>query len=183
MKTILSQWQTEHLTIQDSTLNDTQALLQIFNACSYAEPWDPTFHPVEANEIRELIEKSMQPASASSPPFRLQTISTQETNLLVGYFHCFHAHPHPDTVFISMFVIHPDYQAHRYGQEAVAGLKQQLAALGVYQKIWLDVYLKNWPALRFWIRQGFTQIIDYDGDKVHSDENTAVLVLEASLAV
>jgi ribosomal protein S18 acetylase RimI-like enzyme len=62
-----------------------------------------------------------------------------------------------------MFVLHPDWQGKHLGREVVEGLAEQLRALE-YSAIWLRVYLKNWPALRFWITNGFTNILAYEGD-------------------
>jgi len=69
----------------------------------------------------------------------------------------------------------------RYGQEVAAGLIRQLAELG-YAAVWLEVYLKNWPALRFWLQQGFNKIIEYDGDKQFSESAQATLVLAKQLS-
>jgi ribosomal protein S18 acetylase RimI-like enzyme len=89
--------------------------------------------------------------------------------------------PEAGLVWVSMFVIHPDFQRRQYGQQVAAGLSSQLGMLGLYRAIWLEVYLKNWLALRFWIAQGFTRIIEYDGARKLSGEAQASLVLEKAL--
>ena len=40
-------WTTRRVAVRDAADDDTPALTAIFNACTYAQPWDPTFHPVE----------------------------------------------------------------------------------------------------------------------------------------
>ena len=102
---------------------------------------------------------------------------------MIGYFHLQHYSsrlPQPATAFISMFVIHPEFQGKRFAQEVVEGLSEQLAGYG-YIAIWLAVYLKNWAAIRFWLQQGFNRIIEYDGAKQFSETAQASLTLEKRL--
>ena len=40
-------WTTRRVAVRDAADDDTPALTAIFNACTYAQPWDPTFHPVD----------------------------------------------------------------------------------------------------------------------------------------
>jgi hypothetical protein len=37
-------WETVRLSINDVTLDEVALLTALYNTCSYAEPWDPTFH-------------------------------------------------------------------------------------------------------------------------------------------
>ncbi|MBI1299232.1 GNAT family N-acetyltransferase [bacterium] len=176
------QWTTTRLTIADGVLDDVARLTAVFNACSYVEPWDPTFHVIAEDELRQVIEQSLSTGD-DHRYFRLQAVRLAGEDNPIGYFHLWHWSPRlpqADTAFISMFVIHPDFQGQRYAQEVVDGLADQLRQLG-YAAIWLEVYLKNWPALRFWMRQGFTRIVTYDGDPAHSATAHASLVLERRL--
>lgn len=177
-----AQWTTALLIVADGVLDDVARLTAVFNACSYVEPWDPTFHVIEEDELRQVIEQSLS-TDENNRYFRLQAVRRAGEDDPIGYFHLWHWSPRlpqADTVYISMFVIHPDFQGQRYAQEVVTGLADQLRQLG-YVAIWLEAYLKNWPALRFWIQQGFTHIVKYDGDPVHTDAAHAGLVLERRL--
>lgn len=178
-----AQWTTARLIIADGAIDDVARLTAVFNACSYVEPWDPTFHLIEEDELHRLIQRSLSSEDADRY-FRLQTLRISGHDDPIGYFHLSHWSPRlpqADTAFISMCVIHPDFQGQRYAQEAVTGLADQLRQLG-YAAIWLTVYLKNWPALRFWMRQGFTHIVNYDGDPTHTNTAHASFVLERRLA-
>lgn len=43
-------------------------------------------------------------------------------------------------------------------------------------------WVESWhPALRFWLRAGFTQIVEYRGDPACADDTHAVLILEKVL--
>lgn len=174
-----AQWETMRLTISDSQATDTARLTKIFNACAYIEPWDPTFHQIPETELAQLITDSLS-HEAVRTNFRLQAIQPILAAAPVGYFHGSHHMPQPDVFFISMFVLHPDQQRFGYGREVIEGLTAQLKALG-YTGLWLRVYLKNWPALQFWISQGFSSIIKYDGDPMHTTDSQASLILERKL--
>ncbi len=79
-----------------------------------------------------------------------------------------------------MFVMLPDFLGQKLAGVVVDALAEQLAQAG-YRAIWLHVYLRNWPALRFWTQHGFTTIVTYDGDKVMAEEAQARLRLERPL--
>jgi ribosomal protein S18 acetylase RimI-like enzyme len=106
-----------------------------------------------------------------------------ESSPIVGYFHLYHGMPKPEVVFISMCVIDPVHQKRRYGSELIEGLVRELRAIGGYEAIWLNVYLKNWPALHHWIGSGFTTIREWRGDTTHTPEGHASLILERKLGL
>ena len=81
---------------------------------------------------------------------------------------------------ISMFVLHPACQKGSFGTEIVAGLVQTAKAIS-HHAIWLEVFLKNWPALRFWIKSGFNTIIDIDGAPEHDATSHASMVIAKTL--
>jgi len=39
----------------------------------------------------------------------------------------------------------------------------------------------RWPALQFWIKQGFDKIVGYNGEQQHSESAQATLTLEKML--
>ena len=179
-------WETGRLVMSDGVLDDRPQFDAIAHACAYVGEWDPAFRvqavdggqPPARDE--DLVAKSLGLVARPDPRFRLQSIRLKLATTIIGYFHLYHATPTPQTIFLSMLILHPDYQHQGFGQEVIAGLAHQLEHLG-YIAIWLDVYLKNWPALRFWISTGFTTIVEYDGDKRHADDAYALLVLEKKL--
>jgi|GEM_PF-588065 ribosomal protein S18 acetylase RimI-like enzyme len=183
-KYLAPEWSTERIQIKDSKIQDVPLLTEIFNSCNYVEHWDPTFYIVEESELKQLVKRSLS-KTVNNRGFRLQCLEVKHSGKIIGYFHLQHYSPRlpqPATAFISMFVVHPEFQGKRYAQEVVAGLARQLAELG-YIAIWLEVYLKNWPAIRFWVQQGFNKIIEYDGADQFSETAQATLILERRLKV
>ena len=174
-------WQTKRFLIQNVTLAETGRLREVYNTCNYVEPWDKTFYLVSEEEIAGLVNDRMAFASTDQNRFQMQSIRQKDNGEIIGYFHLSHGRPHPHVAFISMFVVHRDHQKERVGQEVVTGLWEQLRQAGQCTAVWLSAYLKNWPAIRFWLNNGFNTIIDYDGDSIHTDTSHADLTLEKKL--
>ena len=181
MKVLRQQWETPRLIVQDSGLGEVGRLREVFNACCYAGKWDKSFTMESDEGFVQLVSKSLARGEGGNEHFQMQSMHLRERPEIVGYFHLYFGVPRPETVVISMFVLHPDYQNHQFGSEVVKGLVEQLKELGAYTSTLLQVYLKNWPALRFWLKAGFTTIVEYRGDKVHSEDSFASLILQKSL--
>jgi ribosomal protein S18 acetylase RimI-like enzyme len=172
-----SNWQTDRLAVRDGSLAEIAELRELFNTCHHLENWDPTFILVSTEEMTQLVAQSVNAPAAGERQFRLQTARPRGDLRIIGYFHTYQRQPHPDVAFISMMVIHRDFQGSGYGRELVTGLWQQLRLLGWCRAVWLHVYLRNLPALRFWISQGFTTIVDYEDDKAPAETAHANLTL------
>jgi ribosomal protein S18 acetylase RimI-like enzyme len=56
-----------------------------------------------------------------------------------------------------------------------------LRALGTYRAAWVEVWLKNWPALRLWAKAGFDRIVRFRGDPLLTPESQASVILEQEL--
>jgi ribosomal protein S18 acetylase RimI-like enzyme len=164
-----SRWETARLVIQDSTLEVVPQLHEIFTACSYLGAWDPTFQIVPKEEIAGLVSKSLHPKN-EGPIFRLQGLFSKERGRSVGYFHLSHEAPQPGLAWISMFVVHPDFQGQKFASEVVNGVSTLFQGFG-YSAIQLRVYLRNLRALRFWVSMGFRRIIAYEEDATRSYES------------
>lgn len=177
MNRLPASWQTDRLHIADGVLESVPRLMAIFNACSHVGQWDPTFQIYPEEEFAGLVTRSMVDGVGNGR-FQLQTIGHNDQ--LIGYFHCHHHHPQPQTLLISMFVLHPDVQKGGFGTEMIAGLAHTAKAIG-HHAIWLEIFLKNWPALRFWIKCGFTTIIDMDGAPQHDATSHASIVVAKNL--
>ena len=89
----------------------------------------------------------------------------------------YHGFPDTPTLWIAILAIHTDYQGKKFGQEVVLGLMEEARKLSNYTRLGLTVGIKNWPALRFWINNGFTEIIKLNGDKVYGEKAFADLWL------
>lgn len=181
MNILPSAYETADLYIRDATLSEAPALRQIFNDCSYLRKWDAAFCKQTEEAFVALVTRSLQRGDCDTQCFHVQSIYRREPWQLIGYYDLYLGVPSPELAVISMFVIHPRFQKHRFGTQAVAGLAEQLARLGDYTAIWLRVSLKNWPAVKFWSGCGFKTIVKYEGETVLSEGTHANLVLARPL--
>jgi ribosomal protein S18 acetylase RimI-like enzyme len=170
------QWQTERLQVRNALPGDVDRLQAVFNANNHVEVWDPTFRYAPRDEIAELVDASVAGLSKRGKPFQLQTFGP-DPQTLAGYYHMTFGVPRPEVIWFSMFVIHPDFQQHRYGPEVMADVHRHFAALPQMTTAWAEVWLKNWPALRFWTACGYNRIVEFDGDRVYSAEGHASVIL------
>ena len=72
-------------------------------------------------------------------------------------------------------------QGEGFGREFVPSLLAHLSTCPPLTAIRIEVYLKNWPALRFWLNHGFATIQDMRGAKTASPAHHASLILERAL--
>jgi len=182
---ISTEWKTQRLTVNDSVLPDLPELDQILMACSYIEEWSGWRHEHPESQfdksMRPLMMDGELPPNGSKEFFRLQSIRLSEAERIIGFLAIYHGFPTTNIAWILYLYIHPDCQGKGYGQEFVRELSEQLRRLG-FTGMRLVVDVKNWPAMRFWVQEGFDKIIEMVGDKVISEETFAHLILEKSLA-
>lgn len=167
-------WRTERTAVSDARPEDASALHDIFNACRTTADGDPTFYDADTADLNALITQTRQ-EQAGGKSYRAQVIRVDSD--IVGYFLLTESEPLSDLIWLSLLALHPNHQDQRLGREIFDRLVTFYARDGHFRAIWLEVYVKNWRALSFWIRQGFTRIIEYGG----KGDGGATLVLERSL--
>jgi diamine N-acetyltransferase len=184
------QWQTHHLVVKDSVLVDIPELDQVSHACAYMEEWSGWKQEDHSGWIAEynpeqstlaFITEGELPPNGSKEFWRVQSLRLSDTGQMIGFLAVYHGYPTANFVWINYLLIHPDFQGKGFGQELVRGLCDEVQSLG-YPGMRTLVDVKNWPALRFWVQQGFDKIIQYHGDKVISENTFAHLTLEKMLA-
>jgi ribosomal protein S18 acetylase RimI-like enzyme len=94
-------------------------------------------------------------------------------SLCVGY-------PMKNVAYIGELFLHPDHQGAGLGREICRRL-EALLRLGPARYIRVGVGLKNWNALRFWIRLGYAQITGMSGDRHFTPKGHAFLELQKNL--
>lgn len=78
-------------------------------------------------------------------------------SLYVGY-------PKADIAYVGELFLAPQFQGVGFGREAYLALEALLRAARLSQ-VRVGVGLRNWNALRFWLRLGFAQITGMSGDR------------------
>ncbi len=178
---IPNQWETQHLVVKDSIVDDLPEIDQVATACAYIEAWSGwKSEPGAAKSMLHVLIGEELPPDGDKEYFRMQSFRLGDTRQMIGFLAMYHGFPTENIAWITYLFIHPDFQGKGYGQELVCGLSDKVKSLG-YTAIRLVVDVKNWPAMRFWVKEGFDRIIEYKGDKVLSDDTYAHLILEKTL--
>jgi ribosomal protein S18 acetylase RimI-like enzyme len=160
---VIDYWEMKRLVVRNATEADIDAMLALFNANAHVAAWDPTFKPTTRESIAELVDKSLRWEELGQRPFQMQCCVERASGRMAGYYHCTYGLPHPDVVWISMFVFAPEYQRGGFAREVIDGLAPLWWMLPEQRRTWAEVYVKNWPALRFWINAGFKTVIEWEG--------------------
>ena len=134
--------------------------------------------PLEAPEelAGRLIAAPDLPPGGSVAYTRNAVIQCRATQVGLGVLELYRGYPDAQTLYIGGLFLRPAWQGRGLGSEIVAALKRSARAAG-YQRLGAAVGLKNWPALRFWIAAGFTQIGHVRGDAAYGPERFANLGL------
>jgi diamine N-acetyltransferase len=177
-------WTTDRLLMRNVATGDAVRLLAVFNANAHIGAWDTTFQPIEQPEMDGLVAASLARRNARGDPFQMQAICRPDgaaAEEIIGYYHIAYGVRRPEILAIGMFVLDPSVQNQGYGSEVLAGLGRELRELPAYELAWARVWLKNWPALRMWVKGGFDHIVEIGGDKVLSTEAQANVILQQDL--
>ena len=178
-------WRTERVEVTDSTLAEAPDLQRIYDAVPQVGGWtrvegqDEPAHPMRA----ALQEGVLPPTPDSSKAFfRLQSIRLPDTDELIGFLGVYHGFPQPDTLWINVIALHPTFQGQGYGSEVLIGLCGVVRQLESYARVRTYVRLTNWPSLRMCVKAGLDRMVRIAGDRVHSGQAEAHVMLEGSLA-
>ncbi|MCY3763538.1 MAG: GNAT family N-acetyltransferase [Gemmatimonadetes bacterium] len=172
-------WSDGRIAVRAVEPSQTPALHAAFLECSDAALVDPTFGEVPESEIGELVERSTAEDSQERG-FRMRSIHVGTAGDLAGYFHLMEDVPASGDVWLSILAIRPRFRGSGVGTAVFARLKRELAARG-FPFALARVYLANVPALRFWMRQGFTEVVPHRGEFVGCELGNYCIVLRASL--
>ncbi|WP_105614989.1 GNAT family N-acetyltransferase [Vallitalea okinawensis] len=169
--------ETSNLLISDVTINEVDNLQSICESWSTKEILEgERFKP---DYIRNcVLEGDLPPIKdASQEYYRCKSIHLRDSSKLIGFYDLYHGYPEVTTLWIGMFLISSVFHKKGYGQEIINLIKKEAKEAG-YNKLGIGVYLKNWPALRFWTKCGFDKITGIHGHKEFSQDTFALLGLE-----
>jgi len=172
--------ESNNLIIKDATMDECNQLQYI---CS---TWIDKLL-LEGDEFEEnyifkcLTDGDLPPMdSASKEKYCLKSIYLKESNNIIGFIDIYYGYPNLQTLWISIFVLDRNIQNKGFGQEVIEALTKDAIDTN-YNKIGLAVQLKNWKALRFWTKAGFSKVIGIYGDKDFGQDTYALIGLEKDI--
>ncbi|MGC9504527.1 GNAT family N-acetyltransferase [Baaleninema sp.] len=178
--TLPTTWTTERLYIADTVADDLVELQQIYEECNYIAHWSGYADEPTAGAIEHLFRQGDLPPGGKRENYRLQTVKTQADDRTIAWLDLYFGYPTPEIVWIGTLEVRPDCQGRGYGREIERGLASRCDRRR-YDALRLKVALKNWPALRFWLRCGYDRVLQYLGDGILAADHYAFLELEKTL--
>ncbi len=175
-----SSWETARLTVEDSTLAEAPVLQEINDAVPQTRGWMRVEGQDQEDSMVRALEEGVLPPvpNRSRERFRLQSIRHGGTGELMGFLAVYHGFPDEGTFWINTLTLHPRFQGQGYGRELLLGLSDIVARLGGYRCMRTYVSLTNWPSLRLCVKVGLNRMVDIAGDRVHTEEAEAHVLLE-----
>ena len=174
-----STWSEGEIVVRTVKAAQTSALHAVSLECVDTVALDPTFAEVPESEISELVEQSVADESQERG-FRMRSIHVGPAEELAGYFHLMEDVPNAGDAWLSILSIRPQFRRSGVGTTLIGSLKRVLTAEG-FRFALARVYLTNVPALQFWTRLGFTEIVPHRGDYIGHQLGKSCIVLRASL--
>jgi GNAT superfamily N-acetyltransferase len=172
-------WSAGQIVIRAVEVAQTPVLHDAILECVDIAALDPTFAAVPEGEVGELVEQSVADESQERG-FRMRSIHVGPAEELAGYFHLMEDVPNAGDAWLSILAIRPRFRRSGVGTALIKSLKSVLAAED-FRFALARVYLANVPALQFWTRLGFTEIVPHRGNYVGQDLEKPCIVLRASL--
>ncbi|MBP9943846.1 MAG: GNAT family N-acetyltransferase [Desulfomicrobium sp.] len=99
---------------------------------------------------------------------------------VMGILGLYAGYPKADVAYIGELFLCSRFQGVGLGREAYLGLEAVLRQ-GPMFRVRVGVGLRNWNALRFWIRLGFSQITGMSGDRLFGSGRYAFLEMQKNL--
>ena len=174
-----SRWQTERLTVHDSTLDEAQELQQINDLLPSIHGWTGAEVDGESvDRMQSVLVDGVPPPNGSKDLFRLQSIRLRSTGQLIGFQGTYHGFPDAQTLWMIVIAIHPSFQRQGYGSEVMGGLSSLARQMGTFTRMRGFICLENLASLRFHVGVGFDKIVTVAEDARYRE---AHILLEKSL--
>lgn len=169
-------WTTERLNVRDSVEEDLPQLERVLKSNSGTLLLEGMRNP-DPDELRRWLFEGNLPPDGQKERHRLQTVSRKDNDEIIGYLSVYHGYPDPDNVYIASLSIRHDCQKIGFGGEVIDQMPF-LKGLKDFPTHRLVVTVRNWGALQFWTRHGFTKIVKVTGSLHLEDGSSARLELE-----
>ncbi len=163
-------WYTERLSVSDSLAAELPELEHVLVSTSDTMLLEGIRTP-DPNELRRWLFEGDLPPNGRKERHRLQTISLKDNDDVIGYLSLYHGYPDAETLYIASLSIRQDCRNNGFGGEVVDRMPY-LIGLNEYPEHRLVVTVRNWGAVRFWARHGFTKVTKVIGN-LHLDDGSS----------
>ena len=143
--------------LYEATQGDKQFLEACIKDLEYLSDFTG-WKDVIVDEAQTLLDHKDLPKNGIKENDRVYII--QKNNIPIGYTKFYEGAFSLDKIFLGFFGIMKEYQREGNGAKAYTILEEEIKNCG-YKCIRLNVGTKNIPAMIFWIKNGYTNIVRY----------------------
>jgi len=158
---------TADISMKDDLQELINSIIYITKFSGYSENWS----------AEEAITNPELPANGKKENVRLECVY-DENNEMVNFCEYYIDN---ETIFLGGFYIKQNKQKNGLGKIILNMYENKWKTDKKYSRIILNVDIKNWTAIRFWVNNGYNKIIKWIGDFEYSDTTYAMLRLEKQL--
>lgn len=169
----------QHLVAQPVTPADIQAVFDIFASNADLLKLLDREHDPQVCAQQFVGQRILPPKGSSSQMYNL-TLRTRDNQSIIGLLGVYEGYPTAHIAYLGQLFFHAQLQGQGLGREIYGQLENYLR-LRAMRAVRVGVALRNWKALRFWIKCGFKSITGMSGDLEFSRDNHAFLELEKQL--
>lgn len=174
MKIILDTWSSQRLIISNLQEEEISVVQDLYETSRYMNQWDGQEYNPE--HIRNCFVEGNLPPDGKLENYRIQTIRNNEDQTIIGILSVYHGHPAIESIYLEFLYIDRSIQKQGFGQEFINTFIELTTDLG-YKEIRINVSMKNWSAIKFWIKSGFNNVSGIYGDSEYSEHTYANLEL------
>jgi len=161
--------------LRDLSADDIPNLMAVHQSLGYHD--EISGAPFTIDDARLIAEKRDLPPEGSSEFFTAKMIVDPAAPAgTAGYLACYAGYPEPDQLWLGSLFIKQSNQRKGFGSAALHLIEHQARASG-FTRIGLGVFARNTPGLRFWIGQGYRNILKLK----MTDDDRAILSLYKDL--
>lgn len=162
-----SDWKTVRCIVTQAQDADLAAVASIFSENSDAvRSQGPDCAPERLASI--LLNHEALPPNGDASREHTFLIADKESKEAIGLLSVYSGYPNDTTLYIGSLFFKRKQQRRGFGREIVESLEQRAREEG-YGEARVAVGLKNWPALRFWVRLGYNHVTAITSDEAFAD--------------
>ena len=134
------------------------------------------------DEAKIFVGNNDLPPNCTAQHSKRVIIIAKESQQAIGLLAYFCGYPNDHSLYIGELYILASLQGQKLGTEIVAHVahEAQLAGGGA---IYVNIGLKNWPAIRFWLHVGFDRLTRFSGAPQFGADKFASIELMRTLGV
>jgi len=174
-----AEWETQRCLIKEAGPEALQELASIFadNAAAVRSQ-EGDCRP--ENMASALLNHEALPPDGDPDQEHTFLIMGGEHRNTIGLLSTYGGYPHPETLYIGSLFLKREWQRRGIGGEIVGALESRSLQNG-FAEVRVQVGLKNWPALRFWVGMGYDRITTLTVDEQFADDAYGSVELTKSL--